>query len=252
MEYIDIIMPVYNCEKYIKYAIESIKKQINKNWRIIIIDDASIDNTIKEIDKNIKDIKDIKDKVLIIKSKKHVGVAKSRNLGIEKSTNRYIAFLDADDIWKEDKLKKQIEFMQKNNYVFTYTGYAYLKKQKEKEVKVFPKSLNYEQALKNTFILTSTVMIDTNTIKREEIYMPKIGSEDTATWWNILRKGYIAYGLKDNLSTYRITKHGLSSNKFINIKRTWNLYRKQENLSIKKSLYCFVIYIFNAIKKRII
>ena len=249
MEYTDIIMPVYNCEKYIKKAIESVKKQTNKNWRLIIIDDLSTDNTIKEINNSIKDIKE---KVLLLKSDKHNGVAKTRNIGIEKSTNRYIAFLDADDQWKEDKLEKQIDFMKKNKYSFTYTQYTYLKDEKEKKVKTFPNSLNYKQALKNTYILTSTVMIDTAQITKEYIYMPNVESEDTATWWNILKKGYIAKGLKENLTIYRITKKGLSSNKFKNLKRTWNLYRKQEKLSFIKTIYYFTNYIINAIKKRII
>lgn len=249
MEYTDIIMPVYNCEKYIKEAIESVKKQTNKNWRLIIIDDFSTDKTIKEIGNSIKDIKE---KVLLIKSNKHNGVAETRNIGIKKSTNKYIAFLDADDIWKNEKLEKQINFMKASKYSFTYTQYTYLKGKKEKIVKTFPNKLNYEQALKNTYILTSTVVIDTTKIPKEYIYMPNIESEDTATWWNILKNGYIANGLKENLTKYRITKKGLSSNKLRNLKRTWKLYRKQEELSFVKSLYYFINYIFNAIKKRII
>ena len=249
MEYTDIIMPVYNCEKYIKESIESVRKQTNGNWRLIIIDDLSTDNTIKEINDSIKDIKE---KVLLVKSDKHNGVAKTRNIGIEQSTNKYIAFLDADDKWTENKLEEQINFMKMNKYGFTYTQYTYFKDKKEKKVKTFPNSLNYNQALKNTYILTSTVIIDTTQIPKEYIYMPDVESEDTATWWNILKKGYIAKGLKENLTIYRITKEGLSANKFKNLKRTWNLYRKQEKLSYIKTIYCFTNYVINAIKKRII
>lgn len=82
--------------------------------------------------------------------------------------------------------------------------------------------------------------------------MPNVESEDTATWWKILKEENIAYGLNKNLTIYRITPNGLSSNKFRNIKRTWNLYRKQENLTIIKSIYYFINYIFHAIIKRII
>lgn len=248
MEYTDIIMPAYNCENYIKQAIESVKNQTYHNWRLIIIDDKSTDNTLKVIKESIKGIES---RTLIIEPKKHNGVAISRNLGIDKVQNRYIAFLDADDIWKKDKLAKQIKFMKQHNYEFSYTGYSYLKNNKEKNVKTFPKSLNYKQALKNTFILTSTVMIDTDQISKENIYMLNVESEDTATWWNILKKGNTAYGLKENLVTYRITQDGLSSNKIRNLKRTWNLYKEQEKLSYIKSVYCFVNYIFHAIEKRI-
>lgn len=249
MDYVDIIMPVHNGEEYIEEAINSIKQQTYKNWRLIIIDDASTDNTINVIENNINDIKN---KVLLIKSNNNIGSAEARNLGIRKSNNRYIAFLDADDIWYKDKLRKQIEFMRKNNYSFTYTLFTYLKKQKKKEVKVFPKSLNYKQALGNTFILTSTVIIDTKYVSKEKIFMKNVFNEDTATWWQILKSGNIAYGLKENLTLYRIRKNSLSSNKFKNLKRNWNLYRKVENLSVLKSSYYFINYVINATIKRII
>lgn len=248
MEYVDIIMPAYNCEKYIKFAIQSVRKQTISNWRLIIIDDKSTDNTVKEIEKAINKIEE---KVVFIKLDKNRGVANARNVGINNSRNRYIAFLDADDIWREDKLEKQLNYMKKNKYIFTYTSYRYLKNSKYKNIKKMPKYLSYKSALKNTFILTSTVIIDTRNIRKNELIMPNIGSEDTATWWNILKNGYTAYGYNEILTTYRITKYGLSYNKFVNIRRTWNLYRENEKLNIIKSAYYFLNYIYNAVKKRV-
>lgn len=249
MENVDIIMPAYHCEKYIKDAIQSIKKQTNPHWRLIIIDDFSNDHTLQEIENSIRGIEE---KVILIKSQEHLGVAKVRNLGLEKATNRYIAFMDADDIWNERKLEKQLNFMKENEYAFTYTLYSYLKKDKKKEAGCFPKSLNYEQALKNTFILTSTVMLDTNQVPKQYIKMLDIKSEDTKTWWNILKHGITAYGLEENLVLYRVTKTGLSSNKLKNLSRTWNLYRKQEGLTVGKSIHCFINYTFRAMMKRIV
>lgn len=246
---IDIIMPAYNCEKYVKYAINSVKAQTISNWKLIIIEDASNDNTLKIINENIKEIQE---KVALIKLQKNVGVANARNIGIEKSNNRYIAFLDADDIWNKEKLEKQIKFMKENEYAFTYTLYSYSKNEREKQVKYFPKSLTYNQALGNTYILTSTVMIDTEKISKEIIKMPNIPSEDTATWWKILRNGYVANGLQENLNKYRVGINGLSSNKFKGLKKVWNLYRTQEKLSITNSCYYFIKYLFYAIIKRII
>lgn len=249
MDYIDIIMPVYNCEKYISYAIESIKKQTISNWKLIIIDDASTDNT-KNVIKN--SIKDMEDKVELIQVEKNVGVAKARNLGLEKVRSRYIAFLDADDMWKEEKLEKQIHFMKEHQYEFTYTLFTYVKGSRTKKVRYFPPKLNYQQALKNTFILTSTVMIDTKYIEKQSIKMPSIDSEDTKTWWNILKQGKVAYGLKENLTMYRVIQNSLSSNKFKNLKKTWNLYIKYEKLGFINSIYCFLGYAFHAILKRIV
>ena len=248
MEQIDIIMPVYNCEEYIKQTLESVKKQTYTKWQLIIVEDNSTDNTYKIIKENIRDIED---KVKVIQNKKNLGVAESRNIGIKNSKSPYIAFLDADDIWDEKKLEKQLKFMKKNNYVFTYTLYTYLKNKKTKTVKSMPPYLDYKKALKNTFILTSTVMIDTRKINKNLINMPNIPSEDTATWWKILKEGNIAYGLSENLTTYRIVTKGLSSNKFKNLKRTWNIYRKQEKIPIIKAQYYFINYVLRAIKKRV-
>lgn len=247
MEQIDIIMPVYNGEAYIKDAIESVKNQTISNWNLMIVDDGSTDNTIKTIEATIADRKD---KIVVIPQKEHKGVWYARNVGIQKSTNRYIAFLDADDIWQKDKLEKQIQFMKKNDYAFTYTRFTYLKNNTCKEVNDIPPCLTYQQALKNTYILTSTVILDTKTISKKDMMMPPIESEDTATWWKILKKQHIAYGYDENLTIYRVQPGSLSSNKFKNLRKTWRLYRRQEHIGIVKSIYYFLHYIYHAIKKR--
>lgn len=246
---VDIIMPVYNCEEYVKEAIESVKKQTFSNWRLIIVEDASTDNTLSVINDAIENIKE---KVLLITLEKNVGVASARNIGIEKANSRYIAFLDSDDIWEEKKLENQINFMDGNDYAFSYTLFTYLKNERKKKVKYFPKSLNYKQALGNTYILTSTVLIDTNKITKNILSMPNVESEDTGAWWNILRNGNIAYGLKENLVTYRVRNDGLSSNKYNGLKKTWKLYRNQEKLSIIKSIFYLIKYVFHASIKRVI
>lgn len=246
---IDIIMPAYNCEKYVVQAINSVKEQTYKEWRLIIVNDCSLDNTKSIIE---KEIQSIKDKVIFIDLSTHIGVAECRNVAINKVSNRYIAFLDLDDIWNPEKLEKQLNFMKDNEYCFTYTRYTYLKDGNFKEVKEIPSKLNYRKALTNTYILTSTVMLDTKYIDKKNILMPNIGSEDTATWWNILKSGVISYGLDENFTTYRVTNNGLSQNKFTNLKRTWKLYRKQEKLSIIYTIYNFCWYIFHATKKRIV
>ena len=249
MDKIDIIMPVHNCEKYIEDTIESVKCQTYKNWNLIIIDDLSED---KSVEKILQKTKDIENKVKIIRLEKNLGVAKVRNIGLKEASSKYIAFLDGDDIWKKEKLEKQMNFMKQNNYSFTYTNFIYLKGKRRKKVKVFPQKLNYKKALKNTYILTSTVMIDITKINKKYLEMPDIESEDTATWWNILKNNNVAYGLNENLTIYRVHKKGLSFNKIKGVKRTWKLYRKQEKLSVIKTIYYFINYVINASIKRII
>ena len=81
--------------------------------------------------------------------------------------------------------------------------------------------------------------------------MPCIKSEDTALWWKVLRNGYLAYGLNENLARYRRAGKSLSSNKLEAIRRIWNLYRKAEKLPVLKSAYCFCFWAFRAVRRRV-
>lgn len=246
---VSIIIPVYNAEKFIEDTIKSVINQTYKNWQLIIIDDHSTDssvNIIKEFTKN-------NNKIKLIKLKKNNGVAIARNKGINLAKGKYLCFLDADDLWHPEKLNKQISFMKKYNCPFSFTGYEFADiTGKPNGKKVYIKNkFTYKQALKNTTIWTSTVMIDLTQLSSKQILMPNIKSEDTATWWNILKQIDYAYGLNEILSYYRRSNNTLSSNKIEAIKRIWNLYRNHEKLSIPYSLYNFCHYAFNAVKRRI-
>ena len=147
-------------------------------------------------------------------------------------------------------MKKQVKFIEKNNYTFIYSNYAFLKNGK-KHITNVPKSITYKEALKNTTIFTSTVMFNMKHLKKENIYMPLIKrGQDTATWWKVLKLGITAYGISDVLSIYRVGNSSLSSNKFKALKRTWDLY-KLENVPFFKKIYYFNCYIINAIKRRL-
>lgn len=246
---VSIIIPVYNAEKFIEDTIKSVINQTYKNWQLIIIDDHSTDdsvNIIKNFTKN-------NNKIKLIKLKKNNGVAIARNKGINLAKGKYLCFLDADDLWHPEKLNKQISFMKKYNCPFSFTGYEFADiTGKPNGKKVYIKNkFTYKQALKNTTIWTSTVMIDLTKLSSKQILMPNIKSEDTATWWNILKQIDYAYGLNEILSYYRRSNNTLSSNKIEAIKRIWNLYRNHEKLSIPYSLYNFCHYAFNAVKRRI-
>jgi glycosyltransferase involved in cell wall biosynthesis len=116
---VSIITPSYNSAKFIGKTIESVLDQIYQNWEMIIVDDVSPDNSNEIIEEYCK--KDTR--IKLIKLEQNSGAAVARNRAIKESKGRYIAFLDADDMWKPEKLEKQIEFMRKNNYAFTYTAY---------------------------------------------------------------------------------------------------------------------------------
>lgn len=250
-ELVSIIIPVYNANKYIEATVKSVIEQTYENWELLLVDDGSTDGSTETINRMVDG--DDTNRIVALFPKEHGSAARARNFGLENAKGRYIAFLDADDLWEKDKLSKEMAFMQEKQAGFVFTGYEFADADgngTEKVVKV-PETLNYRQALKNTTIFTSTVLLDTQKIGKDLIAMPEIKSEDTATWYQILRNGHLAYGLNENLVKYRRVANSLSSNKLEAIRRIWNLYRKAEKLSVFYSAYNFVFWAFRAVLRRI-
>jgi teichuronic acid biosynthesis glycosyltransferase TuaG len=248
-ELVSIVVPVYNAAAFLDETIKTVQDQTYVNWELIFVDDGSSDDSISIIKRYQK--KEFRIKLLSMG--KNTGAALARNKGTASAKGSFLAFLDADDLWDKTKLQKQLAFMRKNNYAFSFTGYEFTDVNgaaSGKRVHV-PNSLTYRQALKNTTISTITVMFDLRKISRNKLYMPNIKSEDTATWWSILKDGTMAYGLNEILSYYRRSAGTLSANKLTAVRRTWTLYRKHQKLSLSYSLYCFCWYVFNATARRV-
>ena len=248
---VSIIVPVYNVEKYICETIECVRQQTYDKWELLLVEDCSKDNTEAVLEKYLDEVQD--ERVRLIRQEKNNGAARSRNLGLKKARGRYIAYLDADDLWVPEKLEKELAFMEKKQAAFAFTGYEFADENGKglgKVVRV-PETLTYKQALKNTTIFTTTVMFDTQKIDKNFLEMPIIKSEDTALWWKVLRKGYVAYGLDENLVRYRRVGKSLSSNKLEALRRIWNLYRKAEGMSIPSSAYHFCFWAVNAVLRRV-
>ena len=173
---------------------------------------------------------------------------------MEKSEGRFIAYLDADDLWKPEKLEKQVKYMLDNNYAFTCTDYEKIKEDGTSLNKIIriPQKIDYNLFLRNTIIQTVGVMVDTKITGKELLIMPNIRRrQDAATWCQLLKSGYCCYECPGNLSYYRVVTNSLSSNKFKAIKMNWYWYRKIEKLPLLKAYFCFVGYAFNGIRKRI-
>lgn len=248
---VSIIVPVYNVEKYICETIECVRKQTYGNWELLLVEDCSKDNTVAVILEYLDEVQDAR--VRLIRQEKNNGAARSRNRGLREAEGRYIAYLDADDLWVPEKLEKELAFMEEKQAAFAFTGYEFADENGQglgKVVRV-PEILTYKEALKNTTIFTTTVMFDTEKIDKNFLEMPIIKSEDTALWWKVLRSGYVAYGLDENLVRYRRAGKSLSSNKLEAMRRIWNLYRKAEGMSIPSSAYHFCYWAVNAVLRRV-
>lgn len=246
---ISIIVPVYRAKRFLEETVLSVQNQTYEDWELLLVDDYSQDGSYElacELAKN-----DIRMKPIL--QPENMGAAKARNRGIDEAQGRYICFLDADDIWESNKLEKELAFLQQKNAGFVFTGYEFADEEAIGTGKIVhvPEEITYREALKNTTIFTSTVMIDRAIVADEVIYMPQIASEDTATWWQILKRYGKGYGLNENLVRYRRSANTLSANKMVAIKRIWKLYRQQERLSVPYSAYCMCFWALRAVLRRV-
>lgn len=239
---VSVIMPVYNSEHFLEDAIRSVINQLYLNWELWLIDDNSTDNS-KEIISNFTSIdKRIKSIFLTANS----GTAIARNTAILKCTGKYIAFLDADDIWLPEKLMLQINSMEMNERSFTFSCYTTMDENGKDLKKTIsaPKTVTYKQLLKNNTIGCLTAIY--NSEKLGKMLMPEIRKrQDYGLWLNILKTGVIGYGIQQPLAIYRIRESSLSNKKTNVLKYNWILLRKHQKLSLISALYYFSCFLFN-------
>lgn len=245
---VSIIMPCYNAERYVAQSIESVLAQTYDNWELLITDDGSTDKSVEIVSKYCT--KD--DRITILVPDEHQGIARTRNMSISRAKGRFVAFLDNDDLWKPEKLEKQINFMLEKGIGFSYTSYELIDKEgitKDKVIKTRG-IVDYKKYLRNTIIGCGTVVIDRAVVGHFSMPINDT-SDDMAAWLSILRKGFKAYPLDEVLLQYRVTGKSASSNKFKASRDVWKVYRDIEKLPMAKSAFNFVCYAFNALKKRV-
>ena len=243
-EMISIVVPVYGAAEYIAETIRMVREQTYPCWELILVDDCSPDGSVPAIETALADLQHCSEQ-------RDGGVV--RQIGTAEARGRYLAFLDADDIWMPDKLEKELQYMKEKQAGFVFTAYEFGDEKAAPTGKVVhvPETLCYRQALSRTVIFTTTVLFDREKIAAQLLQMPDVASEDTATWWQILRAGHVAYGLDQVLAIYRRPAKSLSSNKWQAIRRIWNLYRRQEGLSVLRSACCFVFWAVRATVRRL-
>lgn len=238
MKLVSIIMPSFNASSTILTTIGSVISQSYSNWELLIIDDCSTDNTLDVI-RSIGDPR-IQVHSLTVNSG---SPATPRNVALDLSRGEYIAFLDADDLWKKDKLNKQIKFMSDNDIMFSCTAYNIIDVN-GKRISTYtpPEKVGYNQLLTNNSIGCLTAVVRKELI--ENSYFPSCGHEDFSLWLKLIKKSKYIYGLNEKLACYRRLDHSASSNKIKLVYFFWHIYRNEEKYGIIKSLYlCFKYFI---------
>jgi teichuronic acid biosynthesis glycosyltransferase TuaG len=219
--------------------------QTYNNWELLIVDDASYDNTCEIVEEQIKHDNRIK----LIRLKQNKGCGNARNVALRAARGKYIAFLDSDDIWLPDKLDKQVFFMKSNGFAFSYTQYRPISDNGNTcgDIIPIPDSLNYKQLLKHNIIGCLTVMIDREKIGPISMMMEP--RPDYILWLHILKRGFVAYGLHEDVARYRIAKNSISRNKIKAAKGTWNIYTNVEQLNLLQAVWYFINYAIRSLIK---
>lgn len=233
---VSVIMPTYNCGKYIAESVDSVINQTFTDWELIIVDDFSTDRTAEVLKPYLEKYHNIDYSVL----SENLGPAIARTEAIKRANGKYIAFLDSDDLWMPDKLEKQIAFMEKMGAKFSATGYGWMDDAGNDLHTVFipPKKTDYKKMIRlSNPIGNLSVMYDQEALGKFEV-PPIKKRNDFALWLKILKTTEYCYGMEEVLGVYRMGRPGsVSSNKLKQAKYHWQLYHEIENHSIIRSLY---------------
>ena len=247
MDLISVIIPYYKKKEYIISSINSVLNQTYKNLEIIIIyDDLNKEdlNLLKKIKKKDKRIK-------IYINKKNLGAGRSRNKGIKLSKGIFVAFLDSDDLWKKNKLKKQIFFMKKNGINASHTSYTIINSKNKIIGSRNAKDMSYKLLLKSCDIGLSTVVLKKEIITSKIKFANIKTKEDYVLWLKITFNNNKIFALKDNLTKWRKLEDSLSSSRLQKIYDGYLVYRKYMNFNLLKSFGFLMLLSFNYFLKDI-
>lgn len=239
---VSIITPVYNAARFVRETIASVQAQTYTAWEMWLVDDGSSDDSWKII----TEIAAIDPRIQVIRLEKNSGAAVARNTAIRQARGRYIAFLDADDMWMPDKLMRQIAFMQESGCALSYTAYYVMNEAGQNTGTIIhcPAKLTYRKLLMENRIGCLTAVMDVSQCGKLE--MPLIQKrQDYGLWLSILRKGLRAEGIDEPMARYRKYSASLSGNKWKTIGYNWTLLRDHQGLSTPVAAWYFVLFLAN-------
>lgn len=245
---VSIITPVYNADRFVEQTIRSVLGQSYDNWELLLLidaksRDASLDICLEWAKKDHR--------ITVDSSPENLGVAANRNRGIEIAKGEFIAFLDSDDVWHPNKLKKQIAFMLVRKSDFSCHTYTQMSEMGDilPVVRECPTKITYSDLLKTNSIGCLSVLVRSQTLKQFK-FRTNEPHEDFILWLEILKIIPIVHGLNENLAFYRVLPSSRSGNKKQAAKDRWHIYRNVLKLSFANSLYYFVNYVVHALLQR--
>lgn len=240
-ELVSIITPTYNAEKFITETLKSVQNQTYQNWEMILVDDASTDETVKIISDFAKKDSRIK----LFKLEKNSGNGFARNIALEKAVGKYIAYLDADDLWFPNKLEKQIQFLKENNLHFTFSFYDCIDEEGNslKRRVEAPINLTYDELFFCNYVGNLTAIYDADYFGKIVIEATQ-KRQDWRLWLTILKQIQVTKPVPKPLAFYRIRKDSISSSKFKLIKHNFGVYREFHGFNFVFSVLLMTRFLF--------
>lgn len=244
---VSIITPNYNCGRFVAETIKCVQQQTYQNWEMIIVDDCSSDNSVEVI----KEYASADKRIIFIQNEKNSGAAVSRNKALKVAKGKWIAFLDSDDLWQPNKLERQLEFMVKNDYAFSYHEYTKMDEE-GKPLGVYVsgiKKVGYIDMMACCWPGCLAVMYDAEKVGLVQIKDIK-RNNDTALWLKVVRK-YPCYLLKENLAQYRVRKNSITApTLWGKIMAHYPIFRIAEEMNPVASLFWTIVNVVgNGCKK---
>lgn len=219
---VSVIMPAFNSSEFIRTAIKSVLDQEYINLELLVIDDASTDNTVSIAEK----FQQMDPRIKILKNDINSGAGFARNKGIRKAQGDFIAFLDADDLWLPQKLSRQVRFLVDNDLSFSFSSYLLMDEEGrllDKTVEALP-VLSYQKLLKSNYVGNLTGIYDVNRLGK--VYSPLVRKrQDWALWLSILKKEGRTQSIEEPLAVYRVRKNSISNKKLDLLKYNFNIYK---------------------------
>jgi teichuronic acid biosynthesis glycosyltransferase TuaG len=245
-EKVSIITPSFNSSKFIAETIQSVQNQTYKNWEMIIVDDASTDET----EAIVRAIIEKDNRIQFYKLDENSGPAVARNTGIEKASGDYMTFIDADDIWFPNFIENNIKTIKETGISFVFSSYKRANEQLEFVYSDFivPKKVTYTDILKTNSISCLTAFLDIKALGKKQ--MPLIRKrQDMGLWLKYLKVIPFAHGIQETQAIYRIRENSLSRKKSDLIKYQWQFYREVEKLNIFQSAYYMLHWMYRGFMK---
>ena len=240
---VSVIIPAYNCADYIKKSIDSVLQQ-DVPLEIIVINDCSKDR----LDEVMLQYQN-QANVIYLHNAKNLGASGTRNFGVSQAKGKYVAFLDADDYWAAEKLKKQLTVMKRERVVLCATARELMTPEGVCTGRIIPvkEQITYRDLLKQNCINCSSVLMRTEVAKEFPMHHED-SHEDYIMWLEILQKYKRACAVNEPLLKYRLSNSGKSGNKWHSAKMTYKVYR-YVGFGRIKAMCCFGSYAVHGVMK---